>query len=135
METNRLASGEDRGKEQPGVIGQQDDHRMQGWFFQCLEEGIRHIGGHPIRSRQDTDATSTFIGSVCEISLHLSHLVNLQGLAFWLKDQDIGVKMMIDLFTRETPIASLPFFKNSFEAVEGLCKLESRQFFPNSFIA
>jgi len=135
METNWLASGEDRGQEQPGVIGQQDDHRMQGWFFQCLEEGIRHIRSHPIRSRQDADATSTLIGSVSEISLHLSDLVNLQGLAFWFKDQNIGMEMMIDLFARETPIASLPFFNDSFEAVEGLCKLESHPFFSNPFIA
>jgi hypothetical protein len=108
---------------------------MQGWFFQCLEEGIRHIRSHPISSRQDADTTATFIGSVSEIPLHLSHLVNLQGLAFWLDDQDIRMEMMIDLFARETSIASIPFFNFSFKAVDGFCKLDGHPLLANPFIA
>jgi hypothetical protein len=108
---------------------------MEWRFFQSLEEGIRHIGSHPIRSREDNDPTASFIRTIGKIPLNLPHLIHLECLTFWFDERDVWMEMMVNLLTGCTAITAVPFFNLCFEAIEGLCKLESYPLLPNSFIS
>jgi hypothetical protein len=134
MKTNRLAPGKDGGKEEPGMIGEQNDHGVKGRLLQCLQEDIRHMRSHAIGSGKDANAAPPFIGPVGQIFLHLSDLIDFKSLRLRFDYEDVRMQMAIDLFTGKAVIACLPLFHLPFGAVEGLCKLEGDPLLSNSFI-
>jgi hypothetical protein len=134
MKTNRLAPGKDGGQEEPGMIGEQNDHGVKGRLLQRLQEDIRHMRSHTVGGSKDANATLSFIGPVGQIFLHLSDLIDFKSLRFRFDYEDVGMQMAIDLFTGKAMIAGLPLLHLPFDAVEGLCKLESDPLLSNSFI-
>jgi hypothetical protein len=134
MKTNRLTPGKDGGQEEPGMIGEQNDHCVKGCFLQRLQEDIRHMRSHAVGGSKDANATPSFIGPVGQIFLHPSDLIDFKRLSLGFDHEDVRMQMAIDLLTGKAMIAGLPLLYLPFGAVEGLCKLESDPLLSNSLI-
>ena len=89
---------------------------------------------HPICSRQDTDTTFPLVGSISQVPLQLSYLVDLDILPLWFNEQNIGMKAMINLFARGAMIAGISCVDFCCETVECFCKLESHVLLSDPFI-
>jgi hypothetical protein len=56
-------------------------------------------------------------------------------LPLWFQNEDIGMKVLINLSTRDAMIASILSSNFSLKTIEGLGKLESYILSPNPFIS
>jgi hypothetical protein len=108
---------------------------VDGWLFQSLEKDVRHVGGHPISAGENTDSAQPFVGPIGKISLHLPHLIHLDGLILRFQDQNIRMEAIADLSARGTLVTCVPYFLVSFKTVKSLCKLKGDPFFSNPFAA
>ncbi len=107
---------------------------MKGRLFQCLEQGIRHVRGHPIRRGENTDAAPAFVGPVGELPLHQADLLHFKCLTLRFQKQYVGMKEVFNLPARSALIASIPPF-GLFLAVECLGELKSDPLLSDAFVS
>jgi hypothetical protein len=67
--------------------------------------------------------------------LHLSHLIDLERLAFRLQKKHIGMDLVVNLPARDASITGIRFISPSLEAVQGLCKLQGHLFLSHPLVS